>query len=168
MKKSILAIALLTLTLTSCQNEKEKLIVKKWKTIDVDYLSMTKAHEQYRAVMDTMTNKNEMLLDFKTIDSSKKFLQHLIESDLERKKESIATTFLELKSDKKAYFTSINGVDSSAWSIDGDVLVLEDGDLTDITNTTRMYIVKLTKSEFELRSIMGNDTSFIKMKPYTE
>ncbi len=168
MKKSILAIALLTLTWTSCQNEKEKLIVKKWKTVDVDYLSMTKAHEQYRAVMDTMTDKNEMLLDFKTIDSSKKFLQYLIESDLERKKESIATTFLELKSDKKAYFTSIDGVDSSAWSIDGDELVLEDGDLTDITNTTRMYIVKLTESEFELRSIMGNDTSFIKMKPYTE
>lgn len=168
MKKTILSFAILAIILTSCKNNREKLIVKKWKTVDVDYLSMNKAHEQYRAVMDTMTEKNEMLLDFKTIDSSKKFLQFLIESDLEQKKESIATTFLELKSNNKAYFTSIDGVDSSAWHIEDDELVLEDGDVTDITNTTRMHIVKLTQDDFELRSIMGSDTSYIKMKPYKE
>lgn len=164
--KAILAVLSVSLVcfFGACNGDKASMISKKWKTTDIENTSIKKEMAYYKALMDTMTEKNEMVEFFGSVDSFKKVIVEDLAKQEEMQKTSLENSFMEFKKNKKVYFTSVDGVDSANWYIEEDDIVVDDEEFTGVSTVTRLSIVELDKNNLTVRMINQYDTSTIRMK----
>lgn len=164
MNKTLIALGCFLLLITACKPDTEKLLCKKWKTIDVDNSTSRKQEIYYKEFLDTVTVKNELMQFFPSLDSLKIGIRAEREELRNAQKENIENSFLEFKKNNVVYFTSIEGEVPSKWKLEGKEIVVEDDGMERPNQITRLKIMEIGSENLVLRMVDANDTSVIKLK----
>lgn len=152
------------LLFAACTGDQESLLTKKWKTTSLESSLEKLQKAQYQQLLDTMTDQNEMMEYFGTVDSFKKVIQADIKDQEEFRKVNMENSFMDFKENHIAYFISVDGIDSAKWSLEENELILDSEEFTGVSELTRFTINKLTKDDLQLQMINENDTSIISLK----
>ncbi len=149
----------------ACQDNQEQAIIKKWKSTKIENSTYKKEVAYYKNLLDTITEQNDMIEYFGSVDSFKRFVEADLAQQEELQKTNLENTFMEFRADKMVYFTSVDGVDSARWHIEDKEIVMEVEEFTGNPEITRFSILKLDNNNLHLQMINQYDTSTILLKP---
>lgn len=152
----------------ACSGDKKSQVTGKWKTTGIENSSINKEMDYFKSLMDTMTEKNEMVEFFGSVDSFKKVIVADLAQQEEMQKLSLENSFMEFKKNKMVYFTSVDGVDSAHWRLEENDIVVDDEEFTGVSTVTRLSILELDKKTLKVKMINQYDTSIISMKKVIE
>ena len=167
----ILVFTAFVVLFAACQPSQEDLLCKKWKTTNIYNTLLDKNIAQYKQLLDTVTEKYELVQYTGDLETFKKIIQADID-DMSEKQNSKNlnedNSFLELSQNKRIYFKSVNGVDSANWYLEDNEIVADDEAFTGVSNLTRFTILRLDKENLKLRQIYQSDTIITTYKAATE
>lgn len=151
MKNIVLpAATALIFLLVSCQPDKEKLIIGKWKAVSISNPQLEQQLKEQQQFIDTMGQSGSAAevaaaYGFSSIDSLKKNMQSDLDQYKARKEQELADSWFEFREDGVALLNFGAGPDSAAWSFDDEgSLILDDQKLKGAGGKVIMEVDSLT------------------------
>jgi hypothetical protein len=157
-------IALLA-ALVACKDEKKALLQKKWKTYQLQNNKMDMEVAYMRTYIDTLGKNDPELANALNLDSVKAILTADLERSLNEQQTALSNTLMEFKSNGVAYTTSIDGIDSTSYTIEGNYIKLDEAKLKGLGESMTFEILKLEKDTLRIKLIDLGDTSIVTMIP---
>lgn len=159
------ALLLLAVALFSCRENKGKWLCQKWKTIALKNTTMDKGIQEMKDYIDTLGQHDTELRNTIDIDSAKKSLEQILNETMMEQSIAEKSTMMEFKSNGICYTTSLEGIDSAMYSLDGHLIRIDEATLKGYGETMTFEIFKLTTDSLRLRLIDYGDTSIVTMIP---
>lgn len=161
---SVSFIGLLVL-FSSCKTEKKDLLCKKWKTVSIHNSKMDQELEFMKHYIDTIGTLDKEISEVVNLDSLKMNMRIELENSIKEQKLAIENTLMEFKSNGISYTTSIEGIDSAFFEMEGDEIKIDEAKLKGFGETMTFTILKLTPDTLKIRLIDYGDTSIAVMIP---
>lgn len=149
----------------SCKNDHKTNLCKKWKTVSLKNMAMERQLDYTKEYIDTLGKNDPEFRKLVNLDSVKLLLNNQMKLDLEDQKLQVENLVMEFTKNGIAYNTSIEGVDSAYYSIEGDDIKIDEPKLKGYGETMTFTIMKLSPDSLQLRLVDYGDTSFISMVP---
>lgn len=149
----------------SCKTEKKDLLCKKWKTVSIHNSKMDQELEFMKNYIDTIGTLDKEISEAVNLDSLKMNMRIELENSIKEQKQAIENTMMEFKSNGISYTTSIDGVDSASYILEGDDIKIDEAKLKGYGETMTFTILKLTADSLKVRLIDYGDTSVALMIP---
>lgn len=115
--------------------------------------------------MDTIGKNDPEIRELVNLDSLKLMLNEQLKSGMEEQKLQAENLVMEFKKNGIAYNTSIDGVDSAYYTLEGSDIKIDEAKLKGYGETMTFTIMKLSSDSLLLRLVDYGDTSFISMVP---
>lgn len=149
----------------SCKNEKSGLLYQKWKTVSLKNSTMDKEISEMKAYIDTIGDQDPEVRAAVDLDSAKMLLQANLDKLLNEQKLAQENTLMEFKPNGVSYTTSIEGVDSAMFTVEDNLIKIDEAKLKGYGETMTFEILKLSKDTLQLRIVDYGDTSVVTMVP---
>jgi len=160
-----IALLLLAVILLSCRGNNEKWLCQTWKTIALKNTTMDKGIQEMKDYIDTLGQHDTELRNTIDIDSAKKSLEQILNKTMMEQSIAEKSTMMEFKANGICYTISLEGIDSAMYSLDGNLIRIDEATLKGYGETMTFEILKLTIDSLRLRLIDYGDTSIVMMIP---
>ena len=161
----ILAFFVLIFIQIGCKSDKSKFLYQKWKTASLKNSTMEKEIKEMQAYIDTLGKNDAEVRNAVNVDSAKMILQAQLDQSIEEQRLASENTLMEFLSNGVVVTTSIDGVDSAMFSLEENLIKIDEAKLKGHGETMTFEIISLNQDNLSLRLVDYGDTSVIDMKP---
>ena len=151
--------------LTGCQNDQKSMLCRKWKTVKLENAKMDMEIATMRAYIDTLGANDPELALAMDLDSVKSLLTTSLEASLDEQQAALSNTLMEFQSNGVAYTTSIDGIDSAFYTLEGNFIKFDEAKLKGHGETMTFEILTLNQDTLKVKLIDYGDTSIAYMVP---
>ena len=121
--------------------------------------------QQMTTYIDTLGNQDQEIRKQINLDSLKLLLKSDLTNMLNEQEQSKENTLLEFRNNGMALMTSIEGTDSAMYSLEGNLIKIDEGKLKGFGETMTFEIISLKPDTLYVKFIDYGDTSFVLMVP---
>lgn len=141
----------------------EKLLIGRWKTIDLNNAGFERQAAETRQYIDTLGNADPELRNSLDLDSLKAALRADFEQALQAQASALENTLMEFRANGVAYTTSIEGVDSALYRIEEGQIRIDEAGLKGHGESMTFTILRLEQDTLKVRLVDYGDTSVATM-----
>ncbi len=160
-----LAIVLVSSCLVACKESSKDILCKKWKTISIQNKKMDEEIAFMKTYIDTLGAQDPELGKTINLDSVKMMLNAEFQQSMKDQQTALENTIMEFKTNGVSYTTSIDGLDSAMYSIEGQFIKFDEAKLKGHGETMTFEILKLDNDTLRVKLIDYGDTSIATMVP---
>lgn len=157
-----------SLFFNACQSENSSLLHRKWQSVALSNPQMDEQISFMKHYIDTVGNNDPEIGKHIHLDSLKMVLREELSHILEDQKQMLENTLMNFQSNGVVYITSIDGVDSAMYKLEGNVIIVDEAKLKGYGELMKFEILQLTIDSLKLKSIIYGDTSYVSMIPLKE
>lgn len=141
------------------------MLCKKWKTVSFTNAKMDQEMKFMQEYIDTLGQNDPELKASINLDSTKMALQTVMEASLKEQKQALENTLMEFKTNGVTYTTSIDGVDSAMFTLEDNLIKIDEAKLTGVGESMTFEILSLSKDTLKMQLVDYGDTSVVVMIP---
>ena len=151
--------------LSACKSSNSDKLCQKWKTVSFRNFKMQSDLTDMQHYIDTLGAKDPDLHRQLDVDSLKQALKVDLEAMKQEQQLAQDNTLMEFRKNGLAFMTSIEGTDSAMYTLEGNLIKIDEGKLKGYGETMTFEILHLTKDTLSMRFVDYGDTSFVLLVP---
>jgi hypothetical protein len=160
-----LAIIFTSVSFLACKESSKALLCKKWKTVSIQNRKMDEEIAFMKTYIDTLGAQDPELGKNINLDSVKLMLNADFQQSMKEQQIALENTIMEFKSNGVSYTTSIDGLDSAMYTVEGQFIKFDEAKLKGHGETMTFEILKLDQDTLRVKLIDYGDTSIATMVP---
>lgn len=121
--------------------------------------------QQMKMYIDNLGNQDQEIRKQINLDSLKTLLKSDMSAMLDEQEQSKENTLLEFRNNGMALMTSIEGTDSAMYTLEGNLIKIDEGKLKGFGERMTFEIISLKPDTLHVKFVDYGDTSFVLMVP---